>query len=275
MIMLMIMVLMIMMFVIMLVVVPVILLRRRLLAFTAETMGFVCCLRAGGLIRRGIDDLAANALALGSAARAAMTRAPARRAMLAFLLGLAMGAFLGLDQRLPVGDRDLVIIGMDFAESKKAMTVAAILDEGGLQRGFDPRDLGEIDVAAKLFALRGFEIKFFDAVAADHHDPGLFRVRGVDQHLVGHEILSEARPPLVGQSRRDERREGRMAAPRQKGDEKTVENGGGARLSPKSGEGFAQRARAWRRQASDERRGMALRRLPRLSIPTGPGRSCP
>jgi hypothetical protein len=37
-----------------------------------------------------------------------------------------------------------------------------------------------------LFALRGFEIKFFDPIAADHNDPGLFRVGGVDQHFVGH-----------------------------------------------------------------------------------------
>jgi len=67
-----------------------------------------------------------------------------------------------------------------------AVAIAAVFDEGGLQRRFDPRDLGQIDVAAKLFALGGLEIKLFDAVAADHDHPGLFRVGGVDQHLVGH-----------------------------------------------------------------------------------------
>ena len=96
------------------------------------------------------------------------------------------GALLVLDQRLTVGDRDLIVVGMDFAEGEEAVAVAAVFDEGGLQRRFDPRDLGEIDVAAKLFALRGFEIEFFDAVAADHHDPGLFRVGGIDKHFVGH-----------------------------------------------------------------------------------------
>ena len=40
--------------------------------------------------------------------------------------------------------------------------------------------------AAQLLALGSLEIKFFDAIAADHNDPGLFRVGGVDQHLVGH-----------------------------------------------------------------------------------------
>ena len=75
---------------------------------------------------------------------------------------------------------------MDFAERQEAVPVAAIFDEGGLQRRFDARDLGEVDVAAQLLALGGLEIKFFDAIAANHNDPGLFRVGGVDQHFVGH-----------------------------------------------------------------------------------------
>jgi hypothetical protein len=37
-----------------------------------------------------------------------------------------------------------------------------------------------------LLALGGFEIKLFDAIAADHNDPGLFRVGSIDQHFVGH-----------------------------------------------------------------------------------------
>jgi len=66
------------------------------------------------------------------------------------------------------------------------VAVAAIFDKGRLQRRLYARDLGEIDIAAQLFALGGLEIKFFDAIAADHNDPGLFRVGGIDQHLVGH-----------------------------------------------------------------------------------------
>jgi hypothetical protein len=75
---------------------------------------------------------------------------------------------------------------MDFAEGQKAVAVAAIFDEGGLQRGLDARDLGEIDISTQLFALGGLEIKLFDTIAADHNDPGLFRVGGIDQHFVGH-----------------------------------------------------------------------------------------
>ncbi|CAL1691916.1 hypothetical protein MMB232_02071 [Brevundimonas subvibrioides] len=54
-----------------------------------------------------------------------------------------------------VGGRDLVVVGVDFVEGEEAVTIAAVLDEGGLQAGLYAGDLGEIDVAAKLaFGLR-------------------------------------------------------------------------------------------------------------------------
>ena len=143
-------------------------------------------LRLRRLRARILDDLALNPLAMAAPARVAVARTAAAGAVLGFFLRLAVRAFVGLDQCLTVGDGNLVIIGMNFAEGEKTVTVAAILDEGGLQRRFDPRDFGQIDIAAQLFALRGLEIKLFDAIAADHNDPGLFRVGGIDQHFVGH-----------------------------------------------------------------------------------------
>ena len=132
------------------------------------------------------DDLTANAVTIAAAARIAVARTATMRAVLVLLLGLAMGALVGLDQRLTVGDRDLVVVGMDFAEGEEAVPVAAILDEGSLQRRLHAGDFGEIDVAAQLLALGGLEIKLFDSIAANHDDPGLLRVGGVDQHFVGH-----------------------------------------------------------------------------------------
>ena len=137
---------------------------------------------------RILDDVALDAVAMTAAAGVAVAR-PATAVVgtiLALFLRLAMGAFIGLDQRLTVGDRDLVIVGMDFAEGQKTVAVTAIFDESRLQRRLYARDLGEVDIAAQLLALGGLEIKFFDAIAADHNDPGLFRVGGIDQHLVGH-----------------------------------------------------------------------------------------
>ncbi|WP_306768038.1 hypothetical protein [Bradyrhizobium sp. MOS002] len=152
---------------------------------SAFGQGFALDLPGGGI--GAFDDVAADALALTTAAGIAVARAAAALgAVLALFLGLAMGLLLGFDQCLPVGNRDLVVVGMDFAEGEEAVAVAAIFDESGLERGFDSCDLGEVDIPAQLLALRGLEIKFFDAIAADHDDPGLFRVGGIDQHLVGH-----------------------------------------------------------------------------------------
>jgi hypothetical protein len=160
-------------------------------AFGVEGFVFLALLRLNRRRRIGacvLDDLALDPFATAAAALVAVARTAATVAgtILALFLGFAMGAFVGLDQGLTVGNRDLIIIGVDFAEGQEAVAVAAILDEGRLQRRLYARDLGEIDVAAQLFALSGLEIKFFDAIAADHNDPGLFRVGGIDQHFVGH-----------------------------------------------------------------------------------------
>src|ERR1700682_4665520 len=146
-------------------------------------------MRLSGLRRIGtcvLDDFALDAFAVAAAARIAVAWTAAVGAVFRLFLCLAMGAFVRLDQRLAIGDRTLIIARMDFAEAQKAVTVAAVFDEGRLQRRLYARDLGEIDVAAQLLALSGLEIKFFAAIAADHNDPGLFRVGGIDQHVVGH-----------------------------------------------------------------------------------------
>jgi hypothetical protein len=135
---------------------------------------------------RILDDVALNAFTMAASARAAVARTAAAGTVFRVFLGLAMGALVGFDQCLTVGDGNLVIVGMNFAEGEKTVTVAAIFDEGRLQRRFDPRDLGQIDIAAQLFALRSLEVKLFDAIAADHDDPGFLRVGGIDKHLVGH-----------------------------------------------------------------------------------------
>ena len=134
----------------------------------------------------GFHDVTLDPLAMTAATRTAMPRASARGPVLVLFFGLAMGALFGLDQGLTIRHRNLVVVRMDFAEGQKTVAIAAIFDEGRLQGGLYPRDLGEVDVAAELLALGGLEIKLFDAVATDHNDPGLFRVGGIDQHFVWH-----------------------------------------------------------------------------------------
>ena len=101
---------------------------------------------------------------------------------------------LGAQQRLPVGHGDLVVVGMDFAERQETVTVAAIFDEGGLQRRFDARHPRQVDVSFELLLVLGFEIEFFDTVTADDDDACFLRVGGVYQHFVGHYSLSSRLP---------------------------------------------------------------------------------
>src|SRR4051812_20667937 len=87
-------------------------------------------------------------------------------AALDLVLGVAMCALFLLDQRLTVGDRDLVVVGMNFRERQEAMAIAAVVDEGGLERRLYARDLGEIDIAAQLAPACGLKVELFDPVAA-------------------------------------------------------------------------------------------------------------
>jgi hypothetical protein len=81
-----------------------------------------------------LDDLALDAFVIAAAARVAMTRtAAAAGTVFGFFFGFAMSALIGLDQRLAIGYRNLIIVRVDFAESQEAVAVAAIFDEGGLQ----------------------------------------------------------------------------------------------------------------------------------------------
>ena len=60
------------------------------------------------------------------------------------------------------------------------MAVSAIVYKSRLQRGFDPRHFGQIDVSSKLTLELALEIKFLDFVSIHHDNAGFFRVRGVD-----------------------------------------------------------------------------------------------
>ena len=64
-----------------------------------------------------------------------------------FLSELHLKRF-GFAKHFTVSDRDLVVVGVDFAERQKAMAVATILDEGCLEARFDPRHASQINVSA-------------------------------------------------------------------------------------------------------------------------------
>ncbi len=66
------------------------------------------------------------------------------------------------------------------------MTISAIVHERRLQRRFDPCYFCQINIACQLSAGLGFKIELLNLVPIHHNDAGLFRVRGVDQHLLCH-----------------------------------------------------------------------------------------
>ena len=127
--------------------------------------------------------LVAAIAALGALVAAAAAGAAGRALLVFFLL---MGAGFVFEQRLPVGDGDLVIVRMDFGKGQEPMTVAAVVNESGLKRGLHARHLRQIDIAAQLLLGRGLEVEFFYAVPAQHHNPSLLGMRCVDKHFVGH-----------------------------------------------------------------------------------------
>jgi hypothetical protein len=59
--------------------------------------------------------------------------APAASFAIGLFVVLALGQGFLLKKRLSVGDRNLVIVRMDFGEGKKPVPIAAIVDEGGLK----------------------------------------------------------------------------------------------------------------------------------------------
>ncbi len=66
------------------------------------------------------------------------------------------------------------------------MAISAIVHKCRLKRRFYARYFCEINIASQLAAALGLKIKFLNFVPIYHDNAGLFRVRGVDQHLFCH-----------------------------------------------------------------------------------------
>jgi len=103
---------------------------------------------------------------------------------------------------------------MDFVEGQEAVAVAAVVDEGGLERGLHACDLGEIDVAAQQLSGCAFEIEFLYPAVPLHHDPGLLGMRGIDEHFAVRHRCSFARRGEGGLPVRSEKGRAGSAAQR-------------------------------------------------------------
>ena len=124
---------------------------------------------------------------------------------LVVFLGFGLQTLLLGDQPFAVGDRDLIVVGMDFREGQEAMAVAAIFHERRLQRRFDADDLGQIDVALEGLAGGGFEIEFFKSCSIDDDHPSLLGVARIDEHAPCHGLAPRRWVPTGASDRRPSR----------------------------------------------------------------------
>ncbi len=88
-------------------------------------------------MRRRLLDGRRLAQSLGAVLRAGVLDVgaidPVAPPRLVVVVGLGLQALLLGNQPFAVGDRDLIVVGMDFREGQEAMAVAAILHERRLQ----------------------------------------------------------------------------------------------------------------------------------------------
>ena len=149
-----------------------------------------CAVRLAELVIVVVFRRLAQSLGLGVVRLRFVFSHPVATAFARLLAGVGglLGGALGVERRLAVGDRNPVIVRMNFAEGEEPVPIAAIFDEGGLQRRLDARYLGKIDVALDLFLGRSLEIELFELATIEDDDPGFFRMGRVDQHALDHRL---------------------------------------------------------------------------------------
>ena len=143
---------------------------------------------AGGLINLFGGD---RIIRLGLFCLRARPRAAAAACLGFIVFGghrFCIGA-LFFQQRFTVGDRDLIIIRVDFREGQEPVAVSAIVNKCRLKRRFDPCYFCQINVASELAFVFGFKVEFFNLVPVDHHNPSFLGVGGVDKHLLCHVVF--------------------------------------------------------------------------------------
>src|SRR5690606_32523902 len=74
------------------------------------------------------------------------------------------------------------VVARDLLEREEALALAAVLDEGGLQRRLEPGDAALVDVGLLLFLRWLLDVDVVQRLAVDDRDPQFFRLGRVDQH---------------------------------------------------------------------------------------------
>jgi hypothetical protein len=74
------------------------------------------------------------------------------------------------------------VVARDFLQRQEAVALAAVVDEGGLEAGFDASDAALVDIGLLLFARRNFDGEIVELLSVNEGDAQFFLLRRIDQH---------------------------------------------------------------------------------------------
>ena len=77
-----------------------------------------------------------------------------------------LGGVLFVDQRLPVGVRNLVVIRMNLVERKKTVAVSTVVNKRRLERRLNPGYFGKEYASAKQFSRSRLVVKLLYAASS-------------------------------------------------------------------------------------------------------------
>src|SRR5690606_215821 len=81
-------------------------------------------------------------------------------------------------------DAFLEVAAGHFLERQETVAVFAVVDEAGLQAGFDAGDDTFVDIAFALFAAGGFDVEIDELLPIDDGNAQFFLVRCIEQHAL-------------------------------------------------------------------------------------------
>jgi hypothetical protein len=90
------------------------------------------------------------------------------------------------------------VVAGDFLQRQEAVALAAVIDEGGLEGGFEPDDAALVDVGLLLLFRGLLDVDVVQGLTIDDRHAQLFGLRGIDQHTLHAGFLTR--------SNREERR---------------------------------------------------------------------
>src|SRR5690606_9045747 len=108
-----------------------------------------------------------------------------------------------LDAGLVVVDARGEVVAGDLLQRQESVALAAVLDEGGFQRGLDADDPALVDVGLLLFPGGLLDIDVVQGLPVDDGDAQFFCLRRVDQHALHCCVLARSRTRNAGAFRLD------------------------------------------------------------------------